>query len=141
LKKIWYILTNRQNNSVSLDKELTVLKEYFYLYKKRYSDGLLLSIDIPAEAMQKQIAPITLQILLENAIKHNAFSVSKPLQFEISYQEGILTVANTINPKTAKEKSMGIGLKNVIERHELLFHKTILVEQSHNRFMVKIPLE
>jgi sensor histidine kinase YesM len=135
-----YILTNKQASSVSLEKELSVLREYFYLYKKRYANGLELSIDIPFEAMNRQIAPITLQILIENALKHNAFSLNKPLCIKITYQNGLLTVSNTLNPKAVKETSTGIGLKNVIERHQLLFQKKIIAIKEDGVFTVTIPL-
>jgi LytS/YehU family sensor histidine kinase len=135
-----YILTNKQSRTVPLSKELEILNEYFFLYKKRFGESLQLSINLPQEILQKEIAPITLQILLENALKHNSFSLNNPLHISIFYHTPELMISNNVTAKVTQEKSTGIGLKNVIERHSLLFQKTISIEHSEGRFIVKIPL-
>ncbi|SDK64716.1 Histidine kinase [Pedobacter sp. ok626] len=135
-----YLLSNRSQSVIALKEELSFIRSYFFLYEIRYGDRIALLIDIPNEMLGSGIAPITLQLLIENAIKHNVISVSEPLHIRIYGLKDHLFVENNINLKTHVELSSKMGLKNIEERYLLLSNKTPVVIETSNRFQVKIPL-
>ena len=136
-----YVLTNQDRELIALRKELDFLEPYLYLLKKRFPDSLQIEVDIPKEQHEKFIVPVALQMLVENAIKHNIASPGKPLKILIAKNGGEeLIVKNSIQPKISKEPSSKIGLKNIDERYLLITGKGIRVEQKQQEFVVHLPL-
>jgi two-component system, LytTR family, sensor kinase len=135
-----YLLQNNINNLVTLKEEIEFIDNYIYLLKIRYEDSLYFNIKIDEAALAKKIPPVSLQILLENAIKHNVINLNNPLWVEIYTRDNYLFVKNNVNPKTSHVKSNHIGLQNLKERISLLKCGTMEVEQNTEEFKVKLPL-
>ena len=122
-------------------EELKLLDTYIFIQKKRYGNNLRLEINLDESTSKINcLAPLTLQLLAENAIKHNAISKESPLVITINSEKGKLQISNNINLKIAKEKSTGFGLQNIKSRYELLTNEKIEIIQEENRFIVKIPI-
>jgi two-component system, LytTR family, sensor kinase len=134
-----YILENQESNLVPLSQELQFVRDYFSLQKIRDEEKINLSIEINNEG-SLQVPPVSLQLLVENALKHNSATRNNPLDIVI-YNEGIdkLVVSNNIQPKTSITASSRKGLKNLNERSRLILNREIEILQSENFFVVKIP--
>ncbi|WP_207491847.1 sensor histidine kinase [Aridibaculum aurantiacum] len=135
------IVTYRDKDTISLEEELQLIKDYFFIQQKRFGNNLQLQVNIPPQ-LQKvyAIAPLTLQLLCENAVKHNAITPASPLVITISVVEEKLLVHNNINPKYNQEKGAGMGLQNIQKRYALLSRKEIKIEHTDQHFLVHIPL-
>jgi hypothetical protein len=132
-----------QNNNVThlLGEELKLAEQYGFLQKKRFGDNLIIKTEIPDELLNGVlIPPLTLQILLENAIKHNVVSRSKPLTIQIFKEGDYLIVKNNLQEIKEKKKSTGIGLSNISNRYRIIFGKEIEIIKSKDDFIVKLPL-
>ncbi len=135
-----YVLDSREKDLVPLEEELKFLNSYLFLQKIRFDDKLRFEIDLP-NAAQFQIPPVSLQILAENAMKHNIVSQEDPLHISIYEEENFLIFRNNLQKKTVlKEESSGIGLANIEARFEILSHQKPLVEEAGGYFTVKLPL-
>jgi sensor histidine kinase YesM len=134
-----YVLECRDREVVDFATERKLLESISYLYKMRHEDSLQIKINLP-DATDKYIVPMALQMLLENAIKHNIISVSKPLMVEIREEEGYITVHNNLQPKKSDITSCKIGLENIISRYKYLTDKDVLIEISSENFVAKIPI-
>ncbi|WP_177318652.1 sensor histidine kinase [Chitinophaga sancti] len=135
-----HVLSDKEENVIRLADEMTFIESYLFLYQTRYQDSLIVEKHIPADIMDKYFATGSMQLLVENAIKHNAISRQKPLKIEIYAEEDFIIVKNNINPITKRADSTGIGLKNIAERYHLLSRQQIVIEQSSDSFLVKVPL-
>lgn len=135
-----YILENRENELIYLDKELAVASSYIYLNRIRFGENLNVKIDIPDSAKHFLIAPMTLQLLIENSIKHNVISIKKPLILYIGQEDNYLVVKNKLQRKENKEYSSAMGLKNIKSRYSFLTDKKVEINENDNEFIVKIPL-
>jgi hypothetical protein len=136
-----YILKTRDKKEVSMGEELEVAKQYVFLQKSRFGQKLIVEIDIPEKYYMVVIPPLTLQMLIENAIKHNEISSEKSLTIMIYVDdEDNLVVENVLQKKTDSEPSTGIGLKNIEQRFHLLAGKTISVTEADGKFKVKLPI-
>jgi len=135
------ILTYRDKDVITLEDEITVLQTYFYLQQKRYGDNLKLNINLSEEAKKTSfIPPLTLQLLLENAIKHNAVSKEKILAVDLFTEDGNrLILKNNINPKITREAGEGMGLQNIINRYKLLSKEAVIVKNDGAYFSVSLP--
>ncbi|MEO0526154.1 MAG: histidine kinase [Bacteroidota bacterium] len=135
-----YILDMQGSTFVTLDRELKFIQSYFFLLKIRYDDKLNLHGDI-ADPEQYKIPSLSLLVLFENVIKHNAISVSKPMNIYLELGGGYLSVKNNKNllPKV-KQHSFGIGLENLNNRCSLLTNTNCTIEEEELFFTVKIPL-
>jgi sensor histidine kinase YesM len=130
-----------QNKDITtLKEELDFAESYTYLMKIRYGDSLTIQRDVDEKYNNFHIMPISLQLLIENAIKHNIINDKHPLTILIETTENdTIKVSNTIQPQINAETGEGIGLTNLIERYNLLFHKEVLITQN-GVFGVEIPL-
>lgn len=135
-----YILENRDKDIVTLEKEIQFAQSYIQLNKLRFEDNLLIKNDIATNIKNSKIAPLTIQLLLENAIKHNIISKSKPLNISISINNGYLTVKNNKQLKRTREYSSNMGLKNITNRYSFLSNKPVEIIDNNKEFIVKIPL-
>lgn len=134
------ILAYREKERITLEEELRLVRDFGYLLEKRFGQNFALDIRID-EPAGYFVAPLALQILVENAVKHNVVSKAKPLRVRIEVQgEGYLLVANTLQPKLTAEPSTGFGLKGIIDRYSLLTERPVQVEKEGEEFRVKIPL-
>jgi len=106
----------------------------------RFENAVTFEIPEKASNSELKIIPLSLQLLLENTIKHNVVSQENPLKVTITEEEGYLVVSNNFNPKTTLEKGTKVGLKNIIDRYDLITLKKVLVEKSSDKFIVKLPL-
>jgi len=141
LSKVYrHILQVKEEKSISLKEELEVLHAYTFLLKTRFGDNLDVTIDIPAEKLNKKIVPLSLQLLMENAIKHNIVSASRPLQINIFTDNGSLVIDNNLQMKKQITESTGIGLDNIRNRYKLLGDKPVKVTETDTNFTVSIPL-
>lgn len=136
-----YILQNKARGLVLLREEIDFLESYFLLLRIRFEEAVQLKINISAAAMdQYLIPPISLQVLAENAIKHNEFSESTPLLFEIALKGDELVVHNGVRKKTLRKASSKIGLHNLQERYKLTTNREITVKEEEKDFTVKLPI-
>lgn len=135
-----YLLQNQQNKIVSLQEELAFIEAYIFLLKIRFQDNLLIDIDIEGKFKETSIAPAALQLLIENAIKHNVVSKSNPLTIKIYSNSNYLIVENSIMLKEVKEESTYIGLKNLKKRYDYLCGEDAVITNSNGVFKVKIPI-
>lgn len=136
-----YILHNKDRELVKLDEELEFVKSYLFLLRMRYPDNLTCDFKIGDEYHNMTIPPLTLQMLIENAIKHNVVSKAKPLHIDVYIENGkSVIVKNNLQPKDSLEKSTKTGLENIRERYRIMGGKEIDVITSASNFMVAVPL-
>lgn len=142
LSKVYrYVLENKEKELISLKDELHFLEAYVYLIKIRFSKGLDIEINIPDAFLSKMIPPMTIQLLIENALKHNIVSASKPLKVVVSIHEnGYLAVHNNLQKKIKPEHSTHTGLDNIKNRFAYLSEKGIEVKEGQDFFRVLVPL-
>jgi hypothetical protein len=134
-----YILDNSSKVKVPLTDELEFIKDYFYLHQIRNEGKISLSIDIK-NALNFEILPVSLQLLIENAIKHNMATLEKPLRIAIYIEEPYIVVKNNLQKMATHVVSTKIGLKNLNERTSLIAGKEITIEETTSDFLVKVPL-
>lgn len=134
-----YILNSRDQEVVSLKEELDILQAYLFLLDTRFGASLQTTINIPSGATGL-LAPLTLQMLVENAIKHNEVSKSKPLHIDIFQENGYVVVRNNIQAKNSLPESTGIGLANIQARYQILSGKAVLISNNDGYFTVKTPI-
>lgn len=136
-----YFLINKDKELIPLEKELDFLDDYFYLLQLRYDQKLKLEIQLQQTPVSEvKIPPCSLQILLENAIKHNSFSEEEPLQIIISLNGQYIKVMNKMRPKPHMIDSTRIGLNNLNSRYKLLTDKEIIINPGKENFCVKLPV-
>jgi LytS/YehU family sensor histidine kinase len=134
-----YVLENGQKDMVPLQSELDLLNRYFDLHRVRDEEKISLTIDY-TDAGDYRIIPVSLQILLENAIKHNSATRQNPLKISVFFEDQHVVVRNNLQKKATQMKSTGIGLRNLAERIRLVMGKALIIEETDNYFAVKIPL-
>jgi two-component system, LytTR family, sensor kinase len=135
-----YFLINKNKELIPLKDELEFIEDYFYLLQIRHENKLILHTSLDDKSGKVMLPPCSLQILVENAIKHNEFSEANPLVIKVCANEHYLQVSNNIKPKLYAVNSTGIGLKNLSSRYKILFRKDITISTSHENFIVKLPL-
>ena len=136
-----YILQNRARDLVLLQEEINFLEDYFSLLKIRFEKALQLQLTIDKALFdQYLVPPISLQVLMENAIKHNEFSDEAPLVIEISFNGDALVFCNEIRKKPLRKPSSKIGLKNLDERYKLTTGNTITINETEKKFSVVLPV-
>ena len=135
-----YILQSGQQDLVSLKDELKFLNSYIHLIKVRYRDRVSFDIAIPESQLTKAIPSLTLQLLAENAIKHNEISEAHPLEVKLYFKDDLLVIENKIRPRTTLVQSTGHGLENINKRYMLLLNAPITITQENEIFIVKLPL-
>ncbi|TRX62700.1 hypothetical protein FNH22_00980 [Fulvivirga sp. M361] len=135
-----YLLYNQQNKLVKLSEEMAFIESYIYLLKIRFQDNLEIQKDIAKDLRDTYIAPATLQLLVENAIKHNVVSRNSPLSIRIFSNGSYIIVENTIQLKEIKEESTNLGLNNIKNRYDYLCGKDAMVINANDVFTVKVPI-
>lgn len=142
LSKVYrYVLEQRNKELVPITEELQFAKTYMELLQMRFEDALLFKIPTKISNPDLKIVPLSLQLLLENAVKHNVVSSTKPLKITIYEQDGFLQVENNINPKESiGKKSTKIGLRNIADRYGLITSKNVSILNTNKIFAVSLPL-
>lgn len=137
-----YFLINKHSELISLEDELEFIDSYFFLLKIRHDDKLNLQTELKSSNNGKviMIPPFALQLLLENAIKHNEFNDENPLYIRIIMNNEYLKVSNNVKPKPYLVSSTGIGLRNLSARYKILCNRDIVIENTDKHFTVKLPL-
>ncbi|UII25665.1 histidine kinase [Fulvivirga maritima] len=135
-----FLLAHREHPTVTISEELEFVKAYSYLLKSRFGESLIISISIPNEVKACLIPPLTLQLLMENAVKHNIVSKTKPLMIQINAAKDKLVIMNNYQPKSSVETSGNVGLSNIHKRYLLLSEAGITIDKNSSTFQVNIPI-
>jgi sensor histidine kinase YesM len=135
-----YILDNRDHQLVDLSRELAFLDSYIFLLKTRHEDSIQVDTDIPEQFEDCQIPTLSLQMLIENAIKHNDFSHDEPLLISIRIENDYLVVQNRLNRKRAPLHSTRVGLENIRKRYCYKTNKSVVIQDDKEYFTVKLPV-
>ncbi|MEO5572327.1 MAG: two-component regulator propeller domain-containing protein [Bacteroidia bacterium] len=134
------LINYRDKDLITLQEEINLSSSYFFLQQKRFGKSLVMNLDIPEETKKYFLPPLVVQILIENAIKHNAVSKENPLLISLSANADKLTIKNNLNPKRNPEASTGSGLQNIINRYKILTSENVEVIKTEKDFIVSIPL-
>ena len=141
LSKVYrYVLEQRNKDLVPITEELKFAKTYMQLLEMRFEDAVKFNIPDSISNDELKIVPLSLQLLLENAVKHNVVSSSKPLTINIYEEDNYLIIENNINPKEAIGKSTKVGLQNIADRYGLITDKGVKIENNNKTFKVSLPL-
>jgi len=136
-----YVLHYKDSDTATLMDELRFMDSYLYILKIRLENAIQIEINVNQQLLNRKMPPLTLQLLLENAVKHNIASSSRPLKIEIKTDgDELLEVTNNLQIKTSVQHSAGIGLDNVARRYRLLFDREISIWKTESAFTVKLPL-
>ncbi|MEL6558909.1 MAG: histidine kinase [Bacteroidota bacterium] len=134
-----YMLNHSDKRLISLRDELKFTRDYVYLLQLRHSQ-LSLNIEIAEDNLAWQVPPLAVQLLIENAVKHNEISKSRPLEISIRQLGDLLEISNPVNEKRSPADGAGMGLKNLVERYRILAGKEVLIDRQDQVFKVVIPL-
>ncbi len=134
-----YVLEAIEKKVTPLSKELEFMRSYLFLQQMRYGDTLSYSVDIPSEHLKLFLPPLSLQVLLENAIKHNIVNEAKPLRIDVFCEGSFLLVKNNLQPKISGH-STGLGLKNLVKRYALICEIEPTFRLEKDFYVAKIPL-
>ncbi len=142
LSKVYrYVLENKDNELVDLQTELNFLDAYIFLLNIRFVNKLKVNINIPEARRNDQIIPLAMQLLIENAIKHNTMSKSEPLQINIFIDENnMLNIVNNLQERPSQLASTGVGLKNILNRYQLLGITEPVFRKTTSEFIAQVPL-
>lgn len=136
-----FMLNTREKEVVLLRDELKIARQYVFIQESRFGGKLTVSFNVPESCFHFAIPPLSLQMLLENALKHNVVSKDNPLLVKIFTENNqYLVVENNVQPKIEKEPSTGVGLENIRNRYLFLTGKEVMVENVNSTFIVKLPL-
>lgn len=141
LSKVYrYVLEQKDKDLVTVDEELAFARTYIRLLKMRFEDSIIFEIPDQAGNPEFKIVPLSLQLLLENAVKHNIVTASKPLRIRVYEEDGLLCVANNLQQKQVVKKSSGVGLRNIQQRYTILSDRKVAIRESAREFIVKLPM-
>lgn len=135
-----YVLETIEKRVVSLNEELGFVRSYIFLQQIRYGDALTLTVNLPANLLHKLMPPLSLQVVLENAIKHNIVNKSQPLQIDIYFENHWLIVRNNIQLKISSNDSTGLGQNNMIKSYAMIGDRIPEFIFETNHYIVKLPL-
>lgn len=135
-----YTLESRKLDLIHVSEELQILEAYIFLQKARFDTGFTFEHTLSADALSTLIPPFTLQLLVENCLKHNIVSKGKPLHIKLYNEDGKIVIENPIQLKTGDKNSLGVGLTNINLRYTHLLGKDIEIDNAEAIFKVKLPL-
>lgn len=135
-----YTLESRKLDLIHVSEEMEILHAYLFLQKARFEDGFTFTSNLDEKINNTLIPPFTLQLLIENCIKHNVVSINKPLHIRIYPEDEKIVVENQVQPKTGEDTSLGVGLKNINLRYHHLIEKQIEIIATDKLFQIKLPL-
>ncbi len=141
LSKVYrYVLEQKNKDLVFVDEELQFAKIYVRLLKMRFEGSIVFDIPDTSQNPEAKIVPLSLQLLLENAVKHNVVTASRPLHIKVFEDNGSLVVRNNLQEKRTVKKSSGVGLRNIQQRYGILTDKTVGIERTDSDFIVRLPI-
>ncbi|KQT24446.1 histidine kinase [Chryseobacterium sp. Leaf405] len=141
MSKIYrYVLEQKDKELVTVEDELEFAKTYCDLLKTRFEDSVDFIFDVKKEDFRRFVVPLSLQLLLENCIKHNFATSSKPLLIRIFSENDTLCIENNLQVREQIKESSGIGLSNIVQRYALLTKRNVFIEKSEDYFKVKLPI-
>ncbi len=141
MSKIYrYVLEQKDKELVTVEDELEFAKTYCELLKTRFEDSVDFIFDVKKEDFKRFVVPLSLQLLLENCIKHNFATSSKPLVIKIYSENDTLCIENNLQVREQIKESSGIGLANIVQRYSLLTKRNVFIEKSEDYFKVKLPV-
>ena len=135
-----YMIRNEEEKLVPLSEEMDFVEKYVSLLMVRFTEGLQIESDIPPEAMRRRVAPCCLQLLIENATKHNAVRPDNPLKINIFIEGDDICVTNNLSPKVGRHSSTGLGLAYIKQQYMDLSGKEIEARKTETEFIAKLPL-
>ncbi|HEY0354784.1 MAG TPA: histidine kinase [Flavisolibacter sp.] len=135
-----YFLQNRNSDFIPLKEEIEFVENYFYLLRIRYKDSIHISFSQLDAIEWHMVLPFSIQLLIENAIKHNEFDQEHPLLIKIWGEKGYITVSNPTRPRSGEIYSTRTGLKNLRTRYKILCRQNLIVTEHKEQFIVKLPL-
>ncbi len=138
-KSYQYILNKYESRWLTVEEELKFVNSYYFLLKTRFNDCIRLEVTLPDQVLKTKIAPLALQMLVENAVKHNQMTSSQKVEISIRSDQNNIIVSNNKTTKPKRVDSFKIGLSNIKSRYELLFDKNIEVMDGE-QFTVKLPI-
>ncbi len=141
LSKIYrYVLEQKDKELVSVEEELAFAKTYMNLLKMRFENSLFYEVPTTSINPEAKVVPLSLQLLLENTVKHNVVSEQRPLHIRITIEGDYLAVQNDYQKKEVLQDRQGVGLQNIINRYGIITNRKVLIEQNEKTFTVKIPI-
>jgi len=141
LSKVYrYVLEQKNKDLVSVEEELQFAKTYVRLLKMRFEDGIVFDIPDKSSNPEAKIVPLSLQLLLENAVKHNVVTAARPLHIKVSERDGMLIVSNNLQEKEVVRKSSGVGLRNIQQRYSILSNRKVDIKKTAKEFSVELPM-
>lgn len=141
MSKIYrYVLEQKDKELVTVEDEIEFAKTYCELLKTRFEDSVDFIFEVNKEDYRRYVVPLSLQLLLENCIKHNFATTSKPLIIRIFSENDTLCIENNLQVREQMKESAGIGLANIVQRYSLLTKKNVFIEKSEDYFKVKLPI-
>ncbi|ESU22390.1 signal transduction histidine kinase LytS [Flavobacterium enshiense DK69] len=141
LSKIYrYVLEQRDKELVSVEEELAFAKTYMNLLKMRFENSIFYELPEKVNNPEAKVVPLSLQLLLENTVKHNVVSEKKPLHIRIFEQKNCLVVQNDLQKKEVLKDRQGVGLQNIINRYAILTERKVSIKQTEKEFTVELPL-
>ena len=141
LSKVYrYVLEQKDKELVSVEEELKFAKTYMNLLKMRFENSITFEIPEGFDNEEAKVVPLSLQLLLENCIKHNIVSEAKPLHIKISIENNQLVVTNNLQKKEVLSDRKGVGLQNIVNRYAILTKRNVLVEENEKEFKIFLPI-
>jgi hypothetical protein len=141
LSKIYrYVLEQKDKELVSVEEELAFAKTYMNLLKMRFENSLFYELPTTITNPEAKVVPLSLQLLLENTVKHNVVSEQRPLHIRIFMEGDYLAIQNDYQKKEVLQERKGVGLQNIINRYGIITNRKVLIEQNEQTFTVKIPV-
>ncbi len=135
-----YVLETIEKPVVTVKEELNFIRSYIFLQQIRHGEALIFSVNIPASVLNQMLPPLSLQLVLENVIKHNSISEFQPLHIEVYTSKDMLIVKNNIQQKVSSYKSTGLGQINLTKRYAMISDKKPKFRVETNDYIVKLPL-
>ncbi|MBU8883754.1 2TM domain-containing protein [Kaistella sp. DKR-2] len=141
MSKIYrYVLEQKDKELVTVEEEIEFARTYCDLLKTRFEDSVNFEFNVNENDLKSFVVPLSLQLLLENCIKHNFATSQKPLNIKIYSEKGFLLIENNLMAREQVKESAGIGLSNIVQRYALLTKQNVFIEKSADFFKVKIPV-
>jgi LytS/YehU family sensor histidine kinase len=134
-----FTLESRKLDLITVQEEMKIVDSYLFLQKARFGEGITFTNELNSEVLKTLIPPFTLQLLVENCIKHNIVSQSKPLHIKIYNSENKIIIENPVQKKMVTEDSLGVGLDNVKMRYKHLLEQEIEINSDEKIFQIKLP--
>jgi two-component sensor histidine kinase len=141
LSKVYrYVLEQKNKDLVSVEEELNFAKLYISLIEMRFEDSIVFTLPETITNPEAKVVPLSLQLLLENAVKHNQVTPSKKLHISIEELDGDLVITNNVQPKQVIKESSGVGLKNIRQRYAVFTNRPVTINENGTQFRISIPM-